>query len=694
MSQRVLPKTFLIGYTAADFAGVRAYLQHTGQEKFVAQMEAACAAGLAEGEILCSLAAKICYKSLVEGFNDNLSRVRDIQSNLKDGVLATGHGSVLEHCYLNFVVTGCSRVFCYEPGTEIFTRERGWQKVESLVAADQLLTLDPETGTAGWSPIIKLHSMPYEGELYGWTTSQMASPLMTPDHLLWAARYDLRRARGLSCREIALRQSSKIPVADLTGTRFVIRHDVPFSAVEMEDQTQLGEHSYNTADLFAWLGWMATDGGFVKERPNQCVITQSKPKNLPRLQRLMTRLFGPRWRRHGPYASEQIQYVINNGPLAEWAKKMIGSSKQSRFFAPALLSASLGALRAFFKAAVAGDGSVHKDNGHICLYCPSLAAAGQYQVIAARLGYAANVRPVDRRGEEHELNGATVGYNQPYYAIELDRRGAASLISAKHQHRQAYSGLVHCPETKEGIIYVRRAGQAFWCGNTHELVRHRAGTAFSQTSGRYVRIDPTDPAGLQLVIDPILDPITDLVEEAALFLEKWYKRACDRMGLNGTAAANDAWRQSGAQMAMRGQAALTPAEALAQIVADPNATELLRDCLTDKPDFARKKKVTSALRRLLPNGQANEICFSLNVRALRHFVMQRTAPDAEWEIRLVGNQVYDLARAKFPLLFSDACHREANGQRHVWGMKLQPYDLTEEQRADYLREVQISSSEA
>ena len=35
-------------------------------------------------------------------------------------------------------------------------------------------------------------------------------------------------------------------------------------------------------------------------------------------------------------------------------------------------------------------------------------------------------------------------------------------------------------------------------------------------------------------------------------------------------------------------------------------------------DFARKKKLTSYLRRLLPNGQANEIFFSVNLRALRH----------------------------------------------------------------------------
>lgn len=136
---------------------------------------------------------------------------------------------------------------------------------------------------------------------------------------------------------------------------------------------------------------------------------------------------------------------------------------------------------------------------------------------------------------------------------------------------------------------------------THELVRHRTGTSFSQTSGRYVRADRLD-----LVIDPILDPInveiTDLQED----LEDWYAAAVERMGLN-----------------------------------DPQMP------------FDKKKKITSALRRLLPNGQANEIGFGVNLRSLRNLIVLRTSRHAEWEIRLIFNQIADLVRTKYPTLFED-----------------------------------------
>jgi thymidylate synthase (FAD) len=136
---------------------------------------------------------------------------------------------------------------------------------------------------------------------------------------------------------------------------------------------------------------------------------------------------------------------------------------------------------------------------------------------------------------------------------------------------------------------------------THELVRHRVGTSFSQTSGRYVRSDV-----LNVVIDPILSPAYDLIEECRGYLETWYKKLEQRM-----------------------------------------------DIENDK-NFDIKKKKTSAMRRMLPNGQANEMGFGLNLRSLRHTIEMRTSLHAEWEIRDIYNQIYQLVKDKYPAIFIDA----------------------------------------
>lgn len=137
---------------------------------------------------------------------------------------------------------------------------------------------------------------------------------------------------------------------------------------------------------------------------------------------------------------------------------------------------------------------------------------------------------------------------------------------------------------------------------THELVRHRAGTAFSQSSGRYIRLDSID-----IVVDPILEPVYQEILEIAEYLEAKYAVMAEKLGLNA-------------------------------------------DGLT----FAQKKKLTSALRRIAPNGQTNEIGFTLNLRALRFVIQKRTDRAAEWEIRHTFAQVYAIACELVPTLFCDA----------------------------------------
>ena len=67
-------------------------------------------------------------------------------------------------------------------------------------------------------------------------------------------------------------------------------------------------------------------------------------------------------------------------------------------------------------------------------------------------------------------------------------------------------------------------------------------------------------------------------------------------------------------------------------------------------DFATKKWWTSQLRRIMPSGQTNEIGWSANIRTLRHLIEMRTSRHAEWEIRVVFNQVADIIKKKCPLI--------------------------------------------
>lgn len=199
---------------------------------------------------------------------------------------------------------------------------------------------------------------------------------------------------------------------------------------------------------------------------------------------------------------------------------------------------------------------------------------------------------------------------------------------------------------------------------THELIRHEVGAEpdvpplaglheWSQTSGRYVRLDTVD-----IVMDPILEGCQDLgmallrnVEDT-VYLMECQKNLRVPPSAHPNALPTDWWNKP-----EPGQ----PRDAGLKWV--PNA----------QMNFDTKKKITSAIRRFAVNGQVNEILWSVNLRALRHMLQMRTNRHAEYEIRLVFGQVFDLVRKKFPVTLSDAKVEIVNDLPEVTGLRTQPY---------------------
>ena len=165
---------------------------------------------------------------------------------------------------------------------------------------------------------------------------------------------------------------------------------------------------------------------------------------------------------------------------------------------------------------------------------------------------------------------------------------------------------------------------------THELVRHRAGTAFSQESMRFVRLDNI----------PIYVP--DLKEE---FAELGHLRG----EMDRVAFANHM------------QEAFTDHLTLVTQQAEANIrffAELLDNSEKAVP-FRLKKKITSALRRMAPSGHATNSGVTANHRAWRHMIELRTAvtPDgertAEQEIHDVFVELGNAFKARYPNIYQD-----------------------------------------
>jgi thymidylate synthase (FAD) len=136
---------------------------------------------------------------------------------------------------------------------------------------------------------------------------------------------------------------------------------------------------------------------------------------------------------------------------------------------------------------------------------------------------------------------------------------------------------------------------------THELVRHRAGSAFSQESLRYVRL--TD---IGFRVPPALEPVREQVLAIVEQLEEFQLSAAKELGID-----------------------------------------------EEGVPFHVKKEVTSALRRLAPIGLSTDIVWSANARTLRHVIEMRTSDGAEEELRFVFDKIAVMMQTEAPGLFQD-----------------------------------------
>lgn len=139
---------------------------------------------------------------------------------------------------------------------------------------------------------------------------------------------------------------------------------------------------------------------------------------------------------------------------------------------------------------------------------------------------------------------------------------------------------------------------------THEVVRHRVGSAFSQESLRFVRLDE---------------------------LPFWFPD----------------WAREDPELMKQATELLNAMESFQLWMGEHFGLD------EDGVKFHDKKEKTSFMRRFAPEGVATGIVWTANIRTLRHTIESRTAPGAEEEIRLVFGKIAEIMKAEAPALFGD-----------------------------------------
>lgn len=115
MRQIAEPKVYLVGRTILDKMGMSEFLHDIGDPAWDPDP------GATGPETLLEMAGRLCYRSWQpydpekpEATNPNVTKVTKGNRAYLKNIIKSGHGSVLEHVTVTFILRGVSRVFTHE----------------------------------------------------------------------------------------------------------------------------------------------------------------------------------------------------------------------------------------------------------------------------------------------------------------------------------------------------------------------------------------------------------------------------------------------------------------------------------------------------------------------------------------------------------------------------------------------------
>jgi len=145
----VEPEVFLLAEPKLNREEIASWLTTLGADQFVLRDM------ISDAEQLIELAGRACYMSFQVGLNPNVKKIRTEIEKYFENLLASGHGSVLEHASFSFALTNVSRVFTAE-----MNRHRA-----GMAISEQSLRYVRFTDIPMWMPLSLRHDSNDSDEL-------------------------------------------------------------------------------------------------------------------------------------------------------------------------------------------------------------------------------------------------------------------------------------------------------------------------------------------------------------------------------------------------------------------------------------------------------------------------------------------------------------------------------------------------
>jgi phosphoribosylamine-glycine ligase len=355
---------------------------------------------------------------------------------------------------------------CYDEETEVLTKS-GWKHFRDVSKSDEICTLNPNTLTIEYQVPEELVSFSHHKKMIS-IKNRAIDILVTPDHNMFIEtqqdykkhrnKFRFEKARDLQSQSLILRTGRWVgseqrvfvlPSVTVTDMRF--------------GQGQVQETGALEIPMDSWLkffGIWLSDGSTSKNSRESfgsysVSIAQKKSPQREEIHELLTHFpikFIDDGRAHTVYDKRLGKYLEQFGQAPE------------KFVPDFIKNLSVRQIRIFLDWFAKGDGT-QMANGFRIFYTSSKTLADDIQELLLKVGRVGLVKSRTREPRRWIVNHWAESSRVQYEVIERIRK-TNSWLDRRDMKLVDYDGKVYCATVKNHVMYVRRNGKPFWCGNT------------------------------------------------------------------------------------------------------------------------------------------------------------------------------------------------------------------------------------
>jgi len=351
---------------------------------------------------------------------------------------------------------------CYDDKTEVLT-EKGWKLFKDLSREDEVCTLNPSSDVIEFQRPSAIVSFRHHRELIS-IQNRTLDIMVTPDHNMYLQSQQDARMHRNNYRFVKAKELQTQSQIKRTGiwvgleSEYFTLPSVTIGHVEGR-QVVLSATGSLEIPMDKWLAfigvWLA-DGSVSGNGDSYRVsIAQKSGVKAERVQGLLSQL-------PFKFSRGESGFYCYDKRLGSYLAEFGGASeKYVPNFVKQLTSTKIGTFLEWFTQ---GDGTIMK-NGFRIFYTSSRRLADDIQELLLKLGRLGIVKQ-RRRGGKIRIVNHYADASRPQYEVLERGRKLESWIDKRDTRTVDYDGTVYCASVKNHIMYVRRNGKPYWCGNT------------------------------------------------------------------------------------------------------------------------------------------------------------------------------------------------------------------------------------